>query len=84
MPPKGTTDTSPALAGRAADPYWPHPCDDDRRVGRSCGLIGVIIEYSLLEMASGAVLYRKVIDSSTAAAVETSRYLVLRPLSALD
>jgi hypothetical protein len=30
-------------------------------------LIGVIIKQSLLEMASGAVLYRKVIDCSTAA-----------------
>jgi hypothetical protein len=32
-------------------------------------------------MASGAVLYRKVIDYNTA---KTSRYLALRPLYALE
>ena len=36
---------------------------------------------SLLEIASGVVLYRKVIDYSTVAG---SRYLVHRPLYALD
>jgi hypothetical protein len=43
----------PTLAGRAADPLWPHPCNDDRKVSR--GLID-IIKQSLLEIASGVVL----------------------------
>jgi hypothetical protein len=30
-----------------ADPHRPHPCDDDRKISRSCGLID-IIKQSLL------------------------------------
>ena len=52
------------LAGRAADPLRPHSCNDDRKVSR--GLID-IIKQSLLEIASGVVLYRTVIDYSTVA-----------------
>ena len=60
-------DTSITLAGRAADPHRLHPCDDDKRLAVAVALTGVVIKQSLLEMASGAVLYRKVIDYSTAA-----------------
>ena len=61
LPPLGQTSRE------GADPLWPHPCDDDRRLAVAVALTGVVIKQSLLEMASGAVLYRKVIDCSTAA-----------------
>jgi hypothetical protein len=47
-----------------ADPHRPHPCNDDRKVSR--GLID-IIKQSLLKIARGVALYRKVIDYSTVA-----------------
>jgi hypothetical protein len=43
---------------------------DKKRLGRSCGLIG-IIKQSLLDIASGVVLYRKVIDYSTVTEADT-------------
>ena len=59
---------------READEHLDHaireggrPAPDYTLVGYSCGLIGVIIKQSLLERASDLVLYRKVIDYSTAA-----------------
>ena len=59
------TNTSITLAGRAADPLWPHPCDDDGRLAVAVALTGVI-KQSLLERASDFG-NRKVIDYSTAA-----------------
>jgi hypothetical protein len=47
------SNTPITLAGRAADPHRPHPCNDDRKVGRSCGLID--IKQSLLVMNTGLV-----------------------------
>jgi hypothetical protein len=39
-----------------------HPCDDDRRLAVAVALTGVVIKQSLLEMASGAVLYQISLD----------------------
>jgi hypothetical protein len=73
------------LAGRAADPHRPHPCDDDRRSAVGRGMIGVITKQSLVDTASGSVLC--ISQSSRLQYVPqqaASRYLALRPLYALD
>jgi hypothetical protein len=47
-------NTSITLAGRAADPHRPHPCDDDGRLAVAVALTGVI-KQSLLEWAGDLV-----------------------------